>query len=138
MKQLGLFDDDAELLTAKSESFERLNTEVDFLKEKEQHLRNQFSTMLAGEIHFDKDFTPETFPRFSKEMAERSTQNTDTVNVLFSTPSFEYTDPRFECYSCEYHSPAMLSNNVIYYGQWKNNQKFGRGIEIINEGEKIK
>lgn len=57
-------------------------------------MRNQFSMMIksGGTINFDKDFTSETFPRFTKEFAEPSTQNTDTVDVLFSAPAFEYTD----------------------------------------------
>jgi len=55
--------------------------------------------------------------------------------VYSSLPAFVYDDTESECFDCEYRIPQQLPTGEIYIGQWKNDQKFGRGTEITTEGD---
>jgi len=49
-------------------------------------------------------------------------------------PTFVFDNAESECADCEYRVPQQLPTGEIYIGQWKNDQKFGRGTEISTDG----
>lgn len=55
-----------------------------------------------------------------------------------SIPTFVYSDAASECFDCEYRPPQQLDNGDIYIGQWKNDQKSGRGTEITADGSRVR
>jgi hypothetical protein len=45
---------------------------------------------------------------------------------------FKYTDKKHECLSCPYKKALTInSDGDMYLGQWKGNERNGRGTEIL-------
>jgi len=86
------------------------------------------------------EYSPDTYPNFSKSFRDEYLQNWELKVYLVwkSIPTFIYNDTSSECFDCEYRPPQQLDNGDIYIGQWKNDQKFGRGTEISTDGSRVR
>jgi len=97
----------------------------------------QVANILASPAQFQiKNYNMDTYPRFSSKFRDDYLQETrlKLYLVMGTVSDFVFDDAESECDTCEYRTPQQLANGDIYIGQWKNEQKFGRGTEILIDG----
>jgi len=118
-------------------STENVCKEAQDLKQKQAVMQAQVANILASPAQFQvSDYDMDTYPKFGKQFMDDYIQRTQLkLYLVYGTiPAFVFDDAESECQDCEYRKPQQLANGDIYIGQWKNEQKFGRGTEIFVDG----
>ena len=74
-----------------------------------------------------------TFPRFSFKYAKKSLKGRKRGLNLFdywhAQDGYIYRDDM--CENCTYQQPKLIDSQMVYFGQWNNSLRQGRGTAII-------
>ena len=80
---------------------------------------------------------PDDNDKIAKELAEMADfGNAQTREIEIKLGDFVYENVDDEDLNLVTRGPYELSNGAVYKGQWKDNKRWGRGIQIWPEGSK--
>jgi len=75
-------------------------------------------------------FLDRSYPRFFPEEYVKDRVSENVFNRWISLPDFVYNDSTAECNDCPYQPAIKDSDSDIYLGQWRENERQGRGAEV--------
>jgi len=75
----------------------------------------------------------ETFPSLPHHILAHLVNKT-TFTQIKALPRFHYGN-QTECSDCDYREPSTDKAGNVYFGQWKNFEKEGRGMVIWANGD---